>query len=163
MRKLLDCLCSSRSRRTFIMFSSFHVFATRFYVYMDFSRANAVDIAQFDTCITSRDIFFICRQLSLSFSVSLKCLNRFPRKKEASLFEQRAAIYAFALFAAAVDAIAPSVARNNDCDASALDSRAMILNDDEKTKKCAQFVIKKFIDCSQGISSSYRATTGSRT
>lgn len=32
--------------------------------YVSTMRANAVDIAQFDTCITSRDMFFLCATLS---------------------------------------------------------------------------------------------------
>jgi hypothetical protein len=45
-------------------------------VYENFPEQNAVDIAQFDTCIISRDIFFICKR-----ALSIKCLNRFPRTK----------------------------------------------------------------------------------
>lgn len=72
-----------RTRRVF-MFSHFYFHVLLFGIFMctwEFSRANAVDIAQFDTCITSRDIF------SYASALSINCLNRFPRrgKKRCSL------------------------------------------------------------------------------
>lgn len=135
------CLCfRARARRFSSCFSSIHVFILFGAICTwKFSRANAVDIAQFDTCIISRDILFICN----------RSLNKMPQsisshKKEVSIhIRQRAGIFMPAFFPV-FDAPAATSAARNDCDAHSEFNPMMILNNDEReeTKKCAKFFNK---------------------
>lgn len=79
---------------------------------------------------------FLSPFLSLSpfLPRSIKCLNRFPRKKEKKTFHirQRAEIYG--CFFVVDDFPAPSVARN-DCDAGSKLNPMMILNNESGGKE----------------------------
>lgn len=142
MEKLFYCLRCDAHAQIFLMFS------TSMYCYSgamctwEFSRANAVDIAQFDTCITSRDIF------SYASALSINCLNRFPREgKKALLARQRAEIYACCLFC-----VCRRYSRSECCEWLWCFS-PMILNNDggewgemrRDEKMCTIFLLKKLL------------------